>query len=337
MTTVGAVHAEDRAISFELAFERVGRLDGGADVAAALGSVVYQTTLGDDSPWRVSTNLLWPVGESLSETLGDLGTVSNIDAPNGLRVQELWAERELRAGSARFGWLAADSEFWSTNSGGLFLHSAFGAPAILSTNSAAAPIYPSASFGLRFEQRWSSGRWRAAVFDGNTGDPADSRGLDLTVDQPLAAFELELGPEAATAPRLELSFAWNRSPKEPSGPWRSLSFVLASFELPLTRTSVGFARVGAAAGAERSTSHTFEAGVTAEIGRGVLGLACAALEFHPASLEPGSHHHRELIVEATYQLPAGDHLTLQPTLQRVLTPAREDAAWVFGIRVVVTP
>lgn len=329
--------ATQRALSFELALERLGQLDGSADVAAALGSLGYLADLGD-SGWRVSTHVLWPVGESLSASLGDVGTISNIDAPEGLRLQELWIERDWGgSGSARFGWLAADTELWSTDSGGLFLHSAFGAPAILATNAAAPPIYPSAALGVRLERRWASGRWRAAAFDGNAGDPASSRGLDLDLDELLLAFELELGPETPTSPRLELSCGWHRSSHEPGAQRGSSIFALATAEVPLTPTATLFARLGLAQGAERSTSSTAEAGTTMELGRGILGLAAAALEFHPEGLETAAYRHREVVIEATYQLQLSDQLALQPALQWVLTPSREEAAWVLGLRAVVTP
>ncbi len=334
----GSAHAGEQTLALELAFERLGQLSGGGDVVAALGSLAYQAELGADSPWRVSTNLLWPVGESLSASLGDVGTISNIDAPNGLRVQELWIERDLgRGSSARLGWLAADSELWSTDSGGLFLHSAFGAPAILATNAAAPPIYPSAALGLRIDRHWTAGRWRAVALDGNAGDPADSRGLELDLDEPLLAFELELGPAAPTAARLELSFGWHRSSLEPGGPQRSSAFALGTAEVPLAPTFILFARVGVAEGAERSTSRTAEVGATLELGRGVLGLAAAVLDFHPAGFGTAVHRHHELIIEATHQYRVSDHVTLQPALQRVLTPSREDAAWVVALRTVFTP
>jgi porin len=128
--------------------------------------------------WRgasLRVSALVPHGRSPSGRLtGDLQTLSNIDAEDGVALYELWLEQSWAADrvSVRAGQLLADAEFATTDYAAALIHSAFGWPASISANARnTGPAYPRAALGLR--TRWEpSAAWQfqAGVFDGDTFD-----------------------------------------------------------------------------------------------------------------------------------------------------------------------
>lgn len=124
---------------------------------------------------------LYPHGKGLSQDhLGDLFTLSNIDASDGVRLFEFWYEHEIvpERLSLRLGQLAADEEFATTETGTAFINGTVGWPAIIAAN-APTPAYPVATLGARlalnFGRNWSV---LAAVYNGDPC-PVDSGGSDL--------------------------------------------------------------------------------------------------------------------------------------------------------------
>src|SRR5579862_365385 len=76
-------------------------------------------------------------GRGLSQNgVGNLLTVSNIEAQRATRLFDLWLQQELldHAVSIRVGQLAADDEFYISQYAALFINSTFGWPAILGAN-----------------------------------------------------------------------------------------------------------------------------------------------------------------------------------------------------------
>lgn len=134
---------------------------------------------------------LYAHGESLSQKyVGDLFTLSNIDAWDSLGLFELWWEQSFfdHQASLRAGILAADEEFASTEYGGLFINSACGWPPFIAVN-LPSPAYPYGVLGVR--AAWEpTPHWhfRAAVFDGapdmvgDDGEMRDHHGLSTELD-----------------------------------------------------------------------------------------------------------------------------------------------------------
>jgi len=127
---------------------------------------------------KVRLSGLYPHGASPSgQLVGDLSTVSNIDAYDSWVLFELWLEQMFwrEQFSIRLGQLAADEEFSISEFGALFLNATFGWP---SFNSLAAPTpaYALAAPGIRLRMNpCASFSLQAAVYDGNP-DPGDSAG-----------------------------------------------------------------------------------------------------------------------------------------------------------------
>ncbi len=130
--------------------------------------------------WITSTQ-----GQGLSGTyLGDLGNTSNIQGYDTFRLDELWYEHCLLDGALaiKVGNIAADTEFFTTSTGALFLNGAFGTPLGISTNLPdphAPNVYPLASPGFRLlghptEQIYL----QSGLFSGSAGtQPANANGV----------------------------------------------------------------------------------------------------------------------------------------------------------------
>jgi porin len=122
-----------------------------------------------------SVSGLYPQGSGLtSEAVHDFNTLSNIDAYDSLRLYEAWVEQELADGrfSIRFGQILADTEFFSSEYGALFVNSSFGAIPLVSKN-LNPPIFPVAAPGLRLRVAPNQSFYaEAAVFSGDVGNPS---------------------------------------------------------------------------------------------------------------------------------------------------------------------
>ena len=91
-------------------------------------------------------------GSSLSgKYVGDFSNTSNLAGPNSIRLQELWLDQGFwdKRASLRVGMMAADTEFFTSNSSSLFLNGTFGAFTLIGANFTNAPVYPLAAPGVR--------------------------------------------------------------------------------------------------------------------------------------------------------------------------------------------
>lgn len=124
-------------------------------------------------------------------------TVSNIEAFPTTRLSELWLERRWNDNrfGLRFGQLVADGEFFSSDTGKLFLSNDW--PTITGANlPSGGPAYPLSTPGVRF--RWDPDASRSALLAVFNGDPGDQRFVNTTGtnfrlnDPPLVMGELQV-------------------------------------------------------------------------------------------------------------------------------------------------
>lgn len=107
-----------------------------------------------------------------SEAVGNLLTVSGIEAEPALRLFNLWIEQSFsHRGSLRVGQFTAGQEFMLSTTASLFVNSTFGWPGSFATDlPSGGPAYPLAAPGIRLTAQASDGTAaRAAIF---SGDPA---------------------------------------------------------------------------------------------------------------------------------------------------------------------
>ena len=176
----------ERGIEFQLSYtgEGISNLRGGihgGTIYEGLVDAGVSVDLEKLAGWKggsLNVSGIYAHGESPSfELLGDLMTLSNIDAYDSPRLYELWFQQNLMEDrfSVRLGQLGVDEEFATTDYGALFLHSNGGWPAMISLN-APSPAYPTPTPGVRLEFKPTESTFlRAAAFDGNP-DPGDDNG-----------------------------------------------------------------------------------------------------------------------------------------------------------------
>jgi porin len=161
--------------------EILGVASGGSRTGTAYnGRVEVTATIDLDKSlgWTGAlfhTNVYWTHGSGLEANgqLSNLMTASNIEAVPSIRLFDLWIEQLLFDGklSIRFGQLAADDEFFASDSASNFSNATFGWPAIVSSAlPSGGPIYDLATPGIRFKYAPSDNfTVSAALFN---GDPA---------------------------------------------------------------------------------------------------------------------------------------------------------------------
>lgn len=329
-----------------------------ADASGGMSrGVVYTGLLQATLDWHVG---LWtahgdaymPHGDSLTQQhVGDFSVVSNIDAVHQLRVHELWSQRQIGPASVRLGLLAADTEFWGSDTANLFVSSAFGAPSVVSGNLPHPPIFPQGVLGARASfDLDKNDTLRVAALDGDGGDPVSANRHGLRIDFNHGALLVVedqhlFGNAAAPTASARLGAFFHTGDFTDThgasvhGSWG----VLGVIDHTINKRLVWFARAGIAEHDRSTVPWSVETGVNvgAVFGpRNTFGLAVAYVDLNghlqTPDNPPGLRH--EVIVESTLNVPLDERITLQPDLQYIIDPGGAAAArnaLVVGVRVNV--
>ena len=362
-----------QALTFPVTYtgEGLANLTGGYKRGAiyeGLLSAGVQGDLDKLTGWKGASFLvsaLYPHGPSLTDNyVHDLNRVSSIDAPDSLRLYEAWVQQEFADGkvSLRLGQILADTEFFVSDNGALFLNGAFGAIPLVSQNFSA-PVYPVAAPGVR--TRWIANdtlTFQAGIFNGGAGTnaPDNKHGLDgsLSDDGMLAlteaAFKFHLGQADASLPgtcKLGAFFHSHQSnallPGAPhcadAGGYFIVDQQLWSKPGAADEGLSGFLRIGGAPASRSIVPFYFDTGFNYKgliPGRAKdiagLGLSFTRLSGSLRDDEgnPTDTHH-ETILEATYKVVVKDWLSVQPDLQYIFNPGgaqKAPDAFVLGLR-----
>lgn len=301
---------------------------------------------------RLHAQIFVTNGPSLSEKVGDVQTVSNIEAPTMARLFEAWAEQafgkeDAGGGEIRAGLIDLNSEFDSIDPASLLINSSQGIGPDLSKSGRNGPsIFPVSSLGM-------TGQWtpsgalalHAGVFDGLPGDPAHPRRFVAAHLGGGAGALLIAQADVKPARDLQISFgAWRYTADlrviGGGGAKQADSGLYGFVEGPLPHVShwSGWVRVGASQGAVQTVSAYAGAGVIGKSGRkdDTIGFAIAHAIIGDPSRRLGLPS-AETTFEATYQTSVADHLAIQPDLQYVIHPAGRPGlpnAFVMGLRLV---
>lgn len=297
-------------------------------------------------------------GRSLSSRVGDIQTMSNIEAVPTFRLFESWVEKKFGEGhrelGIRAGLLDLNASFDSIQAASLFINSSHGIGPDLSRSGLDGPsIFPVSALGIQLS--WlPSTRWtfRVAAFDGVAGQPA----------RPKAFVSVRLAPSDGALMIAQADYHMSDSAKIEVGAWRyshaiqSVSPLIAgqphdqgfytSIEggLPGLRGWSGWLRVGVADRRAQVVSSYLGAGVNVQglVPRRPddhLGIAIARAGIGaPASAAFGLSR-AETTIEASYQYKVRDTLALQPDIQWVSHPAGvagARSALVLGLRAILT-
>jgi porin len=294
-------------------------------------------------------------GASLSSRVGDIQTVSNIEAVPTYRLFEAWIEKRFGGGDPRFalraGLMDLNSDFDSVQTASLFVNSSHGIGPDLSRSGRSGPsIFPVSAAGVRASwlpsKRWT---FRGAAFDGVPGDP----------DHPKAFVRIRLGADDGALLIAQTDYHISDSAKVEAGVWHYTVPIAAdgltrkapdqgaylSIEgpVPSLKGWSAWLRAGVANGRAQIVSSYVGTGLIAQ---GLfpnrpddrVGIALARAGIGPARY-PLALHKAETTFEASYQYKVHDTLAVQPDVQYVHDPAgvaHGRDALVLGLRIVVT-
>ena len=162
----------------------------------------------------IHANAFYIHGIGPTTKTGSIFAVSNLEGLETLRLDELWLEQSLFKDKlkVKVGSIAADTEFFISDTAAVFINGTFGWPGITASDMlAGGPGYPLASMGVRVEYAPTDKlTLLAAVFNGSPADPfsddpqkANRHGVDFRFgDGELvmaeAQYKYELGKLAGT-------------------------------------------------------------------------------------------------------------------------------------------
>jgi porin len=295
--------------------------------------------------------------------VGDAMGLSNIDAPEAVRLYEAWMQWKSAAThefSLRFGLYDLNSEFDTSDSRSFFVHSTHGAGHDLAQTGENGPsIFPVTSLTLRAAFS-PADRWNvlAAVLDGVPGDPEHPSSNRIRVNSnegALGIVEVQWSGERVTKIslghwRYTAEFADLRSTDlAPLPPRDDNRGAYASIEIALdadasnANDTLAFARYGAANDRINEFGNFLGLGVRS---RGLFATrpddefdlavshATVGEPARRASTGAGRERH-ETSIELTYRATLTEWLTMQPDIQYILHPGADpalDDSLAIGLR-----
>jgi porin len=343
-------------------YDLAGGLGAGAMYDGRLG-LILDSDLDAAFGWsgasgHLSLHAIHGTGVS-GDRVGNLLTVSGLEAEPALRLFNLWIEQRLgAAATVRVGQFTAAQEFAISPTANLFVNATFGWPASFAADlPSGGPSYPLAAPGLRLS--WApSDRTSllAAVF---AGDPAGKGGGDPQARDRsgLNSFRLQGRPfvivewgrrlgASPTSPSLKLG-AWlhfdrfddlriddlGRPLTDPASSGRprqhrgdAALYAILDGQLWAApsgpRALHGFLRASASPSDRNAIDRYLDAGLSLTAPMLQRPKDVLGLALGTAHLAPaaGFGASRESVVELTYQLPLNAAVSLQPDLQYVRRP-----------------
>ena len=316
----------------------------------------------------VHANALWIAGRSLSaDYVGDISGASNIAGYDTVRLQEFWFQQtfwSMRA-SLKFGLVAADAEFFTSDTASLFINGTFGAFTLVGANLPNPPVYPMATPAVRFLiQPVPPFYFQSGIYYGNTGAQNENKnGLDFNFNSNDGALIFS-----------EIGWLVNQAAGDRGlvGTYKIGSFVhTANFADWQTGAGEGanygvygvadqeiyrhdgksisfFTRGGGAPEDVNTIAWYVDGGFNFSgfvpgrlLDTAGVAMACSSFshDFSDAQVSGGSRpYNTESVLEATYKIQVSPWWTVQPDFQYIFTPSGEDGshnATILGLRTTV--
>ena len=305
--------------------------------------------------------------DSINQYTGSYAGVSNIETGTSTgQFYQAWLQKNSAddALSLLGGLYAVDSEFYVTESSGLFLQPPYGMSTELAqTGRNGPPIFPTGALGMRLRYSMGNLYLQGALTDGVPGDPDNAHGTHIRLnsgDGTFAIAELAYLPQsgAGTISKTAIGL-WRYSARaddltetdaqgDPIQRTDRGAYFLAERTLfaesgdPEQGLS-GFLRFGVANRDIHQSDWSGSAGLNY---RGLFegrdddsaGVALSTSHAGTKYRQLNASDARETVIEFTYRAQLQPWLAVQPDLQYVrdpnMDPALEDA-WVAGMRVEV--
>lgn len=295
---------------------------------------------------------------SINAYTGSFAGVSNIETGTSTgQLWQAWVQQDVASLSVLAGLYAVDSEFYVTDTSGLFMQPPYGMSAEMAqTGRNGPPVFPMGALALRLKFTGDGYYAQAALTDGVPGNPNNVHGTQIRFDQgdgALAVAEFGLTPAAAegqydktaiglwryTARAADLDPAVT-SLHSDQGAYIVAERTLMAEQGDIAQGLSGFVRYGFV------NKNVYQADWSGSIGLNYQGLFEGRDEDAAGIAVTTSHASAkyrtlnaslssETIVELTYRAQINGWLALQPTLQYIANPNMDPAlqdAWVAGFR-----
>lgn len=287
--------------------------------------------------------------------VGGFMGVDNIEVgTNTAQFQQAWLQKNFLDDhvSALAGLYAIDSEFYVTETSGLFLAPPYGlANELAQAGKNGPPIFPIGALAARLKLTSPSDNFylQAAVTDGVPGDVNNPRGTHIKLGRgegTLSIVELGYRPQFET----DLKQPTEIFNKTAIGFWRYSAkfdaidgvparhhnqgiYALAEHTLylepgQLTQGLAGFVRFGVASESVNQAGWTGSIGLRYHgliTGRDddIAGLAVTVNHAGDRYRRANDSHHHETDLEATYSIQATPYFAVQPTVQLIVNPSMD--------------
>jgi porin len=345
--------------TFDLLANLRGGRKRGIDIPSTL-EIVGDYFWGDAdnaNAHHIKLNLLGTAGGNFSaDRIGDIQTVSSVEAPNSAKLFEAWYEYTFGAkrASLRVGLQDLNAEFYVLERASSLLHSSFGiGPEIAQAN---ASLFPTTALGAVVRIRPNDKTYVAAgIYDGFPGSPTDKFGTHIRFDDGDGLFAIgEVGyvDAAHELPAKAAIGVWHTTAsfEDIAGVTRggnSGAYVIT--ELPLTKIRADgnlglFLQFGFARASRNEVGRYFGGGLhwiapfagreEDEFSAGVAHARLSNTHRQPNGLR----RRAETAIELSYAYQLNDWLVVQPDIQFVIDPGSHDEiddAVTTGIRIVV--
>lgn len=302
---------------------------------------------------------------SINYYTGSFAGVSNIET--GVSTGQFfnaWLQKSFAGDSVSVlaGLYSIDSEFYVTDSSGLFLQPPYGmGTEIAQTGRNGPPIFPMGALGVRVKYSAADFYLQGALTDGVPGDPDNSYGTHIKLgkeDGTLAVAEFGYAPQGGegeiskTAIGLWSYTATASDLSETDAQGKLLNradqgaYILAERRLMAEHGNPGqglsgFVRIGVV------NKDVYQADWSTSLGLNYLGLfdgrdddavGIALTNSHASSKyqQLNASDSSETVVELTYRAQVQPWLAVQPSMQYIHNPNMDPAltdAWVAGVRV----
>lgn len=348
-----------RGFTFGVSYtgDMFANLDGGKETGARAFGLLELTAESGDNLFGISganafANVQYVHGKSLSDDLvGDAQVISNIEAPDAVRLFEAWMSIPIAEdGYVKAGLIDLNSEFDVQDVGALFLNSSHGiGPDISQTGLNGPSIFPNTSTAVMASFGQDGWTIRLGAFNAVSGDP-DNPGqtvIRLPGDTGLLLVgeaELRLSENA------EVQFgAWSYTskfdaiddPEEEKGSSGAYALVQGQLASVQGQPLDAWLRMGVASTAANPIGTYVGGGFAVGPEERRFGLAVSHARLGDTARRvagPGGSERAETNIELTYAHVINDRLTIQPDVQYVINPGFDPElrnALVAGVRLQV--
>jgi len=292
-------------------------------------------------------------GKSINNRTGSFAGVDNIESnTNAGQFFQAWLQKNSADDSMSIlaGLYAIDSEFYVTESSGLFLQPPYGMSAEMAqTGKNGPPIFPVGALAVRVKYAQSGFYLQGALTDGVPGNPGNPQGTQIRLgkgDGTLAVMELgaNLSVEGKSFDKTAFGLwrystsALDLTDKDASGnplrrPDRGYYFLA---ERTLRPALSGFVRFGAVNKDVYQAEWSGSLGLHYQVDeRDTAGIAVTTSHAGGKYRQINKAKSSETTVEMTYRAQMRPWLAVQPMLQHIINPNMDAAlqdAWVAGMR-----